>query len=74
MPINEIYVLLTMDCEPANPDVTSHALSMSASGPTSYTESQRSIEGYFNLAKKFGVPVTFFVHPEIANHHQNLLL
>lgn len=73
MTIKEIYLLLTMDCEPAKTDVTSYALSMSKSGPKNYIESQRSIEGYFQTAKHYGFPVTLFVHPEVAENHKDLL-
>jgi len=70
----EIHILLTMDCEPAHTDVTPYAVGMSGSGPPDYAESERSIQGYAELTRTRGFPVTLFVHPEVAVAHRELLL
>ena len=69
-----VYVVLTMDCETSQDDVTSHARRMSASGPADYRESAASIEGYCELAARYGYPVTLLAHPEVAAAHRGLLL
>ena len=69
-----VYVLLSMDCEPAKIDVTPYALTLSGSGPANYAESERSIRGYVAIANDYGFPVTLFVHPEVAAAHPDLLL
>jgi len=70
----DLFVLLTMDCETAREDVTTHAARMSASGPWDYVESARSIRGFAARAEAHGFPVTYFVHPEVAVAHRELLL
>lgn len=69
-----IYILLTMDCETAKQEVTSHGTRMSASGPHDYAESERSIQGYASIAGEYGLPLTLFVHPEVALGNRDLLL
>lgn len=69
-----VHVMLTMDCEPAKSDVTAHALTLSASGPADYLESERAIKGYAGIAGDHGFPLTLFVHPEVAGAHADLLL
>lgn len=71
---SEVYVLLTMDCEPALTDVTPYARQMSGSGPADHAEGERSILAYAARAKERGFPVTFFLHPEVAAAHRDLLL
>jgi peptidoglycan/xylan/chitin deacetylase (PgdA/CDA1 family) len=70
----DIFVLFTMDCEPARPDVTTHAAEMSASGPADYLESERAIRAYCETVKAHGFATTLFAHPEIAEKHRALLL
>jgi len=70
----DMFVLVTMDAEPARMDVTAHALEMSSSGPCDYQESQVSIRGYADVARRHGFPITIFAHPEIAMNHHELLL
>ncbi len=70
----DIFVMLTMDCEPCRGDVTEHAVSMSGSGPADYQESERSIRGYVERAEARGFPVTLLVHPEVAVNQRDLLL
>jgi len=69
-----IYVMLTMDCEPAKCDVTPYALTLSGSGAANYVESEQSIKGYADIARQYGFPLTLFVHPEVADAHATLLL
>lgn len=69
-----IYILLTMDCETAKHEVTSHGTRMSASGPNDYAESERSIQGYASIAGEYGLPLTLFAHPEVAVGNRDLLL
>ncbi len=57
--MNEIKVAITMDCEPTTQ--TSHG---SATGPKTFAVSERAIRGYFEIARSYGFPVTYFVHPE----------
>ena len=53
--------------------MTPYARQMSSSGPTDYRESERSIYFYFETAKTYGFPVTFFAHPEVALENADLL-
>lgn len=57
--MKEISVVITMDCEPAIS--STHA---TATGPTDYAMSERAILGYFDIAASYGLPVSYFVHPE----------
>lgn len=61
--MQEISVVVTMDCEPTK--ATTHA---DATGPVDFAQSERAILGYFEIAKSYGFPVTFFVHPETILH------
>jgi len=74
MALKEVFVLFTMDCEPAKTDVSAHALRMSRSGPKDYEESERSIRGYVEAVRAFGFSSTLFVHPEVAVKQRDLLL
>ncbi len=69
-----VYVLLTMDCETARSDLAPCAIRMSGSGPADYGESARSICGYAETAARYGYPVTFLAHPEVAVENADLLL
>jgi hypothetical protein len=60
-PMKELNVVITMDCEPTK--ATSHP---SATGPTDWEMGQEAVEGYAAIARQYGFPVTFFVHPETA--------
>lgn len=71
---DEVYILVTMDCETAHKDVTPHSISMSNSGPWDYEESERSIRGYVTTAEAYGFPLTLFAHPEVAVGNRDLLL
>lgn len=59
--MKEIRIVLTMDCEPTT--ATSHP---TATGPRDWAHGERAICGYFDIAKSYGLPVTYFVHPETA--------
>ena len=74
MVLRDVFVMFTMDCEPARTDVTAHGLRMSASGPLDYEASERSIRAHCATVSARGFPTTLFVHPEIAVHHRDLLL
>lgn len=54
-------VVLTMDCEPTT--ATSHP---AATGPANWSASEAAVLGYVEAAARYGLPVTFFVHPEAA--------
>jgi len=71
--MNDVYVMLTMDCEAAKIDVSAHGREMSGSGPAEYADSETSIRGYVESARALGYPVTLFVHPEVAVAHAALL-
>jgi hypothetical protein len=57
--MEEISVVITMDCEPTL--ATTHS---SATGPKDFALSERAIRNYFEIASTYGFPVTYFVHPE----------
>jgi hypothetical protein len=59
--MKEIRVVLTMDCEP-----TTATNSPRASGPADWAQGERAVSGYFNIARSYGLPVTYFLHPEAA--------
>lgn len=69
--MNKIYVLITMDVEPALADETRPD---GASGPRNYQDSERFIKGYVARASTHGYPVTFMIHPEVTAHHAELFL
>ncbi|MCC7425886.1 MAG: polysaccharide deacetylase family protein [Alphaproteobacteria bacterium] len=57
--MKEIFVVITMDCEPST--ATSHP---KATGPKDWAFGERAVTGYAEIAKGYGFPCTFFVHPE----------
>lgn len=59
--MREIKVVLTMDCEPTT--ATSHP---AATGPADWTAGEDAVLGYVEIAGEYGLPVTFFIHPEAA--------
>lgn len=59
--MREIKIVLTMDCEPTT--ATSHA---NATGPADWTAGEDAVCGYVEIAAEYGLPVTFFIHPEAA--------
>jgi Polysaccharide deacetylase len=59
--MQEIKVVLTMDCEPTT--ATSHP---TATGPATWRGGEDAVLGYLEMAARYGLPVTFFVHPEAA--------
>ena len=46
---------------------------MSASGPSDYAESERSIRGYVEAVGTAGYPVTLLAHPEVAAAQPDLM-
>jgi len=65
--MKDVKVILTMDCEPTLE--TTHS---SATGPKDFAASERAIRGYFEIASSYGLPVTYFVHPETARAQADL--
>lgn len=62
-----ISVLVTMDCEPpVKPGARN------ASGPRDWEQSERFIRGYDAIAARHGFPVSYFLHPEVAEAHAPL--
>jgi hypothetical protein len=59
--VQEIKVVLTMDCEPTT--ATSHP---AATGPANWSAGEDAVLGYVEAAARYGLPVTFLVHPEAA--------
>ncbi|WP_372623556.1 polysaccharide deacetylase family protein [Falsiroseomonas sp.] len=57
--MQEISVVITMDCEPST--ATSHP---KATGPRDWAMGERAVTGYVGIAREYGFPCTFFVHPE----------
>lgn len=66
--MKEIFVLVTMDVEPALPKDRPAA----STGPMNYADSARFIEGYSETAAGFGYPVSFMIHPEVTAEHREL--
>jgi hypothetical protein len=69
--VQEIHVVVTMDCEPLRPPERQGA---ATSGPASLELSERAIQGYVAIAGERGWPVSFFVHPEAALAQPRLYL
>jgi hypothetical protein len=69
--MKKIYVLVTMDVEPA---LAADVRPDGASGPRNYADSERFIEGYARRAAARGYPVTYMLHPEVTTHHAQLFL
>jgi hypothetical protein len=69
--MDKIYVLITMDVEPA---LAGEARPDGASGPRNYEESERFVRGYARRAWRRGFPVTYMLHPEVTAHHARLFL
>ena len=67
---NPIYVLITMDVEPALPADRPAA----TTGPLNYADSERFIRAYWAMAAEYGYPVTFMIHPEVTLAHPGLML
>lgn len=59
--MQQIKVVLTMDCEPTT--ATSHP---AATGPADWSAGEDAVRGYVEVARKYNLPVTFFIHPEAA--------
>ena len=59
--VKQINVVITMDCEPITTGTHS-----AATGPDSWALGERATAGYAEIARSFGFPVTYFIHPETA--------
>ena len=59
--MKKIYVVPTMDVEPLKGDT--HP---TATGPETWEQSEKFIRGYAEQADKYGYPVSYFIHPEVA--------
>jgi hypothetical protein len=69
--MDKIYVLITMDVEPA---LAAGSRPDGASGPLNYVDSERFIRGYARRAAAHGFPVSYMLHPEVTEHHARLFL
>lgn len=65
--MKEILVLITMDVEPVKKDAL-------WSGPENLEMSERAIRGFWDAAARHGYPVSFFLHPEMAQAQRELVL
>jgi peptidoglycan/xylan/chitin deacetylase (PgdA/CDA1 family) len=72
--MSDVALLPTMDCEPPGPEITAHARSKSATGPTDYEASESSIRGFVSLCGDLGLTPTLFVHPQVGERHRDLFL
>lgn len=59
--MKEVNIVVTMDCE--RPVSETHP---SASGPPDLEKAELWTRAYADIAGRYGFPVTFFVHPEVA--------
>jgi hypothetical protein len=59
--MDEIRVVVTMDCEP-----TTATTDPSATGPKDWFAGERAVRGYADISRAYGFPVTYFIHPETA--------
>ncbi|MFC1798460.1 hypothetical protein ACFLZL_01475 [Thermodesulfobacteriota bacterium] len=67
--MKKIYVVITMDCERPRTETRE-----SATGPQNWDESHEFIIAYVKHAQGYDYPVSFFLHPEVAIAHSDLLL
>jgi peptidoglycan/xylan/chitin deacetylase (PgdA/CDA1 family) len=70
----DVAMMPTMDCEPPGSEITAHARSKSATGPTDYGASESSIRGFASLCGDLGLTPTLFVHPQVGERHRDLFL
>lgn len=59
--MKDINIVVTMDCEP-----TTATSNLGATGPAEWPLGERAVMGYAEIARKYGFPVTYFIHPETA--------
>lgn len=67
--MDEIYIAITMDCERDR-----NFTQPNASGPRDFAASEQYVRSYFDLAGAYGFPVSFFLHPEVAEGQSELFL
>jgi len=63
--MEDVRVLITMDVEPVRLDPR-------WAGPADVESSEKIIRAYWESAARQGYPVSFFIHPEIAQQHYRL--
>lgn len=66
--MNELLVVVTMDCEPPNA-----AGLAGVTGPANWGESEDFIKAYCDISSEYGFPVSLFLHPEVAVNQSSLL-
>ena len=64
--MRDVHILITMDVEPLKLDAN-------WTGPEDAASSERFIQGYWDVAARYGYPVSFFIHPEVAQTHRKAL-
>lgn len=67
--MEKIYIAMTMDCER---DRT--FTDPTASGPADFAASASWVRAYADLAGAYGWPISFFLHPEVAEGQSELFL
>ena len=65
--MDRLNVVITMDCEP-----TTELTHGSATGPASWALGERAVTGIAEIARSYGLPMTYFVHPETADAQREL--
>lgn len=72
--MTDVAIVPTLDAEPPGAAISAHARSKSATGPTDYAASERSIRGFVGACTDAGYPPTLFVHPQVAAENPDLFL
>lgn len=67
--MDKIYISISMDCERDRTQTDP-----TASGPADFAASAGWVRAYSELAGEYGWPVTFFLHPEVAEGQSDLFL
>lgn len=67
--MDKIYIAITMDCERDREHTDPNA-----SGPADFAASAAWVRAYWDLAGAYGWPVSFFLHPEVAEGQGDLFL
>lgn len=67
--MDKIYISVSMDCERDRTFTDPNA-----SGPADFAASADWVRAYSDLAGEYGWPVTFFLHPEVAEGQSDLFL
>lgn len=67
--MTSMNIVLTMDCEP-----TTQTSDAAATGPGDWALGERAVRGYAEIAARYGLPATYFIHPEAATAQADLFL